>query len=797
MAGQRTVVKHSYLTTKDKGFDRSRAHVDYIQFRAGRDKESGARTFFDSLDDDIYNKELKEAISRQNSGGCVIHKLILSPGVPGADAKEYTREVMEELGSKKGLDLEWYAVEHNNTKNPHCHIVIMGKDKNGRIVRLHKTDYEFIKDAGDRYLERNQLLDREEKSRVKEKEKQLDQRIVVGEFCEKLKLAARMFGRANGREEKEVQPKTQKEESPYQKRKREKQEEREFLGEDVDPDKKLLHQQRREERQKAEKERAWKEYCKPVVLHYPLGDGSTYPVPHDRANSLEALKQLEGDYTKGKQVARGSLSKDDHERLKSWISEKETDKARTELQARKVSEISIAIDSETEEKWSCKSSLADLRRLEKLSNSGQVCLGDVDTKALANWINACEHGQPIDRQGMGKHKDKETRFGSNEIVSRDGRVFDKETPLAKLHEFQQELTSGESENRLSKQDYGRLSSWIDTKERYGDDVYARREEKEQRRRRTNQERYASKDREEKEEWRELPRRKLSAMDKRIELAMRQQKAIWKQTYYSEKALERKRLEKDVEEAKWRAAAGDKPFLHLLNWIRQGVKALQKELGLQPEKDKEKAKSASGDKSEKDNSGLPNLNRKVRMMHQVQDKALTGPEELGRLKPHIDRIEPGPPPRPESKPESKPADKAENERKELDKEQKPLEDPELSAKPPDQTEWEPQPTERQPEAKEYPDTNKPAEKPGLDKLAEALPPEKPPIPIELQIEMEEAEELNRAYLAAEERSWQLAKETRERRMREEAEEEEKKRLELERLEWERVKGDQADDQYGDE
>jgi type IV secretory pathway VirD2 relaxase len=68
---------------------------------------------------------------------------------------------MKKLGSEKGLDLQWMAVEHNNTDHHHIHVVILGKDKNGTDVRIDKKDYDKIKDYGDRYLERVHPLELE------------------------------------------------------------------------------------------------------------------------------------------------------------------------------------------------------------------------------------------------------------------------------------------------------------------------------------------------------------------------------------------------------------------------------------------------------------------------------------------------------------------------------------------------------------------------------------------------------------------------------------------------------------
>ena len=76
----RSVVKHSYVKGAQKGA-RARAHVDYIQYRSGEDREKEPRSFFDDKRENFHGREVKQEIDKRS--GKVIHKLILSPGVEG------------------------------------------------------------------------------------------------------------------------------------------------------------------------------------------------------------------------------------------------------------------------------------------------------------------------------------------------------------------------------------------------------------------------------------------------------------------------------------------------------------------------------------------------------------------------------------------------------------------------------------------------------------------------------------------------------------------------------------------
>lgn len=186
------IVRHSYISVKAKqrggvslkaarglAVGTALGHVKYIQHRPGKDLEEGGRDVFTDFEDSADAKELREIIREYEGRDVVIHKLTLSPEVSPNDPKEFTREVMQQLGSDKGLDLEWWAVTHDNTDNRHVHVVVLPKDKEGRFVRFDKRDYDRLKEYGDRYLERTQYSDcrmaellRQKKQRERSKERQ-------------------------------------------------------------------------------------------------------------------------------------------------------------------------------------------------------------------------------------------------------------------------------------------------------------------------------------------------------------------------------------------------------------------------------------------------------------------------------------------------------------------------------------------------------------------------------------------------------------------------------------------------
>ena len=170
------IVRHSYISVNSKrfrgisfgiakqtAFGTALAHIKYIQHRPGPDREEGGRDFFNQESDQIDGKDVREALRALKTRGVVIHKLTLAPDVIPKDPREFTREVMQGLNEAKGTDLKWFAVEHRNTDHHHVHVVVLGKDANGKMVRFSKDDYKTMKEHGDRWLDRNHPIERRQK----------------------------------------------------------------------------------------------------------------------------------------------------------------------------------------------------------------------------------------------------------------------------------------------------------------------------------------------------------------------------------------------------------------------------------------------------------------------------------------------------------------------------------------------------------------------------------------------------------------------------------------------------------
>ncbi len=149
------------------------AHINYISHRAGEDKETGGREIFGKDADQVDRHEAKEDIEAHGDAHVAYHKMVLSPSDEEREGigddldawKTWTREVMSDLEDMKGQELTWYATFHDNTDNPHVHVVMAGSGTDlesgeDRTVKMFREDYraldEFGQDHG--HFEHNDMV---------------------------------------------------------------------------------------------------------------------------------------------------------------------------------------------------------------------------------------------------------------------------------------------------------------------------------------------------------------------------------------------------------------------------------------------------------------------------------------------------------------------------------------------------------------------------------------------------------------------------------------------------------------
>ena len=149
---QRVIVKVHYFKHAGGGAAALGAHGAYIERESARLDSAvaphadylsrdGQHGFYDASQTGVNRRERLKQWGHEDSRH---FRVILSPenGEALADLTGYTREVMARAQAELGRPLQWLAVNHWDTDNPHTHLVIRGRDGEGLPLNLPDT---FIK----------------------------------------------------------------------------------------------------------------------------------------------------------------------------------------------------------------------------------------------------------------------------------------------------------------------------------------------------------------------------------------------------------------------------------------------------------------------------------------------------------------------------------------------------------------------------------------------------------------------------------------------------------------------------
>lgn len=135
---QRSVVKVSYARNVRSAS--WAAHGRYLA-REGAQREDAKGLGFDSTRDDINLSQL--LAGWQKAGDPRLFRIIVSPENGAVmDLKEHARELVAQMERDLGTRLEWAAIDHHDTDNPHVHILIRGITEAGNALSI---DRNYIK----------------------------------------------------------------------------------------------------------------------------------------------------------------------------------------------------------------------------------------------------------------------------------------------------------------------------------------------------------------------------------------------------------------------------------------------------------------------------------------------------------------------------------------------------------------------------------------------------------------------------------------------------------------------------
>jgi type IV secretory pathway VirD2 relaxase len=128
---RRCVIKARYVPMTGNGRKLAKAHLAYLE-RDGVERDGSPGRLYgpdQNFDADTVRAPM-DGEPRQ-------FRFIVSPeDAHLLDLAEFTRQLMKQVEKDTGRRLDWAAVNHHNTDNPHVHIVVRGLDRDGDEVRI-------------------------------------------------------------------------------------------------------------------------------------------------------------------------------------------------------------------------------------------------------------------------------------------------------------------------------------------------------------------------------------------------------------------------------------------------------------------------------------------------------------------------------------------------------------------------------------------------------------------------------------------------------------------------------------
>lgn len=134
---RRVIIKARLVVLKQAGARSTQKHLRYIE-RDGVTRDGGRGQLY-GADTDLADGQAFEARGRHDRHQ---FRFIVSPDDANAlgDLKPFIRSHMTRMEQDLGTKLDWVAVDHWDTDNPHTHIVLRGKDETGHDLIIAR-DY--------------------------------------------------------------------------------------------------------------------------------------------------------------------------------------------------------------------------------------------------------------------------------------------------------------------------------------------------------------------------------------------------------------------------------------------------------------------------------------------------------------------------------------------------------------------------------------------------------------------------------------------------------------------------------
>ena len=126
---RRVVIKARIAKIAPRGFKAAGLHLRYIQ-RDGVTREGTPGQLYDATEDRADGKAFLDRSREDRHQFRFI--IAAEDGEEYEDLKVFTRQLLAQMEQDLGTKLDWVAVDHFNTGHPHTHVILRGKDEEGR-----------------------------------------------------------------------------------------------------------------------------------------------------------------------------------------------------------------------------------------------------------------------------------------------------------------------------------------------------------------------------------------------------------------------------------------------------------------------------------------------------------------------------------------------------------------------------------------------------------------------------------------------------------------------------------------
>ncbi len=134
--GRRVVIKARFVKLVGSGFGKASSHLRYIQ-RDGVSKENEEGKLYNAAHDEIDGEKFLDQAKQDRHQ----FRFIVSPEDAAEldEMKIFTRDLMRQMEKDLSTKLDWVAVDHYNTDNPHTHIILRGVDDQGKDLIIARN----------------------------------------------------------------------------------------------------------------------------------------------------------------------------------------------------------------------------------------------------------------------------------------------------------------------------------------------------------------------------------------------------------------------------------------------------------------------------------------------------------------------------------------------------------------------------------------------------------------------------------------------------------------------------------